>query len=161
MRLEFNPGEKLWNGAVAGIGVLGTATSVILKTFMKSGYSAYVTGRNILADAKETVEDIAAEARAEIHAEHSVSKRKGALRLKEPEQEPSRPRKAVKKAASYAGIKPGTAAPASGQYQEIGPRGGKGREIVSEKREPLPPTTKKGSTYTLVETGDGKPETSK
>ena len=150
MRFQFNPGETLWDGAVAGTGMLGTATLAILKTFMKSGYSAYVTGRKILIDATETVEDIAAEARAEIHAEHSVSRRKGVPRPKGPEHEASRPKEAEKEKASYSGLKPGIAAPASGRYQEIGPRGGKGRVIGSDKGEPLPPTTKKGSTYTLV-----------
>ena len=48
-------------------------------------------------------------------------------------------------------LNPGTKAPASGQYQQIGPRGGKGREVTSVKGEPLPPTTTKGSTYKLVD----------
>ena len=47
-------------------------------------------------------------------------------------------------------IKPGTAAPKSGQYQEIGPRGGKRREITAVKGRPLPPPSSKGSTYVLV-----------
>ena len=49
------------------------------------------------------------------------------------------------------GLKPGETAPKSGQYQEQGPRGGKGREVTSTKGEPLPPTTKPGSTYKLVD----------
>ena len=49
------------------------------------------------------------------------------------------------------GIKPGVSAPRSGQYQQIGPRGGKGREITAVKDKPLPPTTQKGSTYNLVD----------
>jgi len=48
-------------------------------------------------------------------------------------------------------LKPGDTAPNSGQYQEVGPRGGKGREVTSVKGEPLPPTTKKGSTYKIVD----------
>lgn len=49
-------------------------------------------------------------------------------------------------------LKPGDKAPASGQYQEIGPRGGNGkREVTSVKGEPLPPTTKPGSSYKLVD----------
>ncbi len=48
-------------------------------------------------------------------------------------------------------LKPGNDAPKSGQYQEIGPRGGKGREVTVVKRETLPPTTKPGSTYKLVD----------
>lgn len=53
--------------------------------------------------------------------------------------------------AKTSGLKLGSTAPKSGQYQEIGPRGGKGREVTSVKGEPLPPTTKEGSTYTLVD----------
>lgn len=58
--------------------------------------------------------------------------------------------------AKKSGLKPGGTAPRSGQYQEIGPRGGKGREVTSVKGEPLPPTTKPGSTYTLVDPSNNK-----
>ena len=47
--------------------------------------------------------------------------------------------------------KPGQKAPASGQYQQIGPRGGKGKEVTVVKGEPLPPTPSKGTTYKLVD----------
>lgn len=48
------------------------------------------------------------------------------------------------------GLKPGNPAPASGQYGVVGPRGGNtGREITSEKGNPLPPTSKPGQSYTL------------
>ena len=53
--------------------------------------------------------------------------------------------------AKKSGLRPGQKAPASGQYGQVGPRGGKGREITAVKGEPLPPTTKKGSTYKLVD----------
>jgi len=49
------------------------------------------------------------------------------------------------------GLKPGEKAHASGQYQEIGPHGRKGREVTVTKGEPLPPTTMHGSTYSLVD----------
>ena len=49
------------------------------------------------------------------------------------------------------GYRPGQTAPKSGQYQEIGPRGRKGHEVTVVKGEPLPPTTQKGSTFTLVD----------
>lgn len=49
------------------------------------------------------------------------------------------------------GLRPGNKAPASGQYRQIGPRGGNGPEVTVVKREPLPPTTQKGSTYMLVD----------
>ena len=49
------------------------------------------------------------------------------------------------------GFRPGETAPNSGQYREIGPRGRKGWQVTTTKGEPLPPTTKRGSTYTLVD----------
>jgi len=49
------------------------------------------------------------------------------------------------------GLKPGQKAPNSGQYQRIGPRGGKGDEVTVVRGEPLPPSPAKGSTYTLVD----------
>lgn len=48
-------------------------------------------------------------------------------------------------------LKPGQKAPASGQYQQIGPRGGKGKEVTSVKGERLPPTPSKGAEYKLVD----------
>jgi hypothetical protein len=53
--------------------------------------------------------------------------------------------------AKPSGLKPGQTAPQSGQYQQIGPRGGRGPEMTSVKGEPLPPTSAPGSTYTLVD----------
>lgn len=49
------------------------------------------------------------------------------------------------------GLKPGQFTPTSGQYQQIGPRGGKGPEITAVQGKPLPPTDKPGSTYNLVD----------
>ena len=49
------------------------------------------------------------------------------------------------------GLKPGQRAPRSGQYQQVGPRGGKGAERSVVRGEPMPPTSKPGSTYTLVD----------
>jgi hypothetical protein len=59
------------------------------------------------------------------------------------------------------GLKPGEKAPQSGQYQKIGPRGGKGDEVTVTKGEPMPPTEQKGSTFKLVDptknkSGQGK-----
>lgn len=53
-------------------------------------------------------------------------------------------------------LKPGSTAPKSGQYQEIGPRGGKGREVTSVRGESLPPTTQQGATYKLVDPSKNK-----
>ncbi|TDR45688.1 hypothetical protein DFR29_104116 [Tahibacter aquaticus] len=49
------------------------------------------------------------------------------------------------------GLKPGQAAPASGQYRIQGPRGGNGPERTVVRNEPLPPTPKPNSTYKLVD----------
>ena len=48
-------------------------------------------------------------------------------------------------------LKPGQKAPQSGQYQKVGPRGGKGDEVTVTKGEPLPPAPSKGTTYNLVD----------
>jgi hypothetical protein len=48
--------------------------------------------------------------------------------------------------------KPGKTAPKSGQYEIIGPRGGRtGNERTVTKGEPLPPPPKSGETYILVD----------
>ena len=54
------------------------------------------------------------------------------------------------------GLKPGQKAPASGQYQKIGPSGSKGAEVTSVKGEPVAPTGKKGTTYELVDPSKNK-----
>lgn len=49
-------------------------------------------------------------------------------------------------------LKPGKTVPRSGQYEIIGPRGGKtGGEITGVKGKTLPPTPKAGSSYKLVD----------
>lgn len=48
-------------------------------------------------------------------------------------------------------LKPGQAAPKSGQYETVGPKGGRGTEITAIQGKPLPPTSKPGSTYRLVD----------
>jgi hypothetical protein len=49
-------------------------------------------------------------------------------------------------------LTPGTPAPASGQYEIIGPRGGQtGVERTVVRGEPLPPTPNAGETYRLVD----------
>jgi len=58
-------------------------------------------------------------------------------------------KKAAAKPASK--IKPGQKAPASGQYQEVGPRGGKRIEKTMVKGHKAPPSEVKGATYKLVD----------
>ena len=53
-------------------------------------------------------------------------------------------------------IKPGIVAPKSGQYLEVGPRGGAKREVTAIKGRPLPPPSAKGSTYLLVDATKNK-----
>jgi len=49
-------------------------------------------------------------------------------------------------------LKPGQITPTSGQYKEIGPRGGNlGQEITSTKGNPLPPTSKAGNSYVIAD----------
>ena len=48
-------------------------------------------------------------------------------------------------------LRPGTKAPASGQYRQIGPRGGKGKEVTAVKGAPLPPTPTKGGSYRITD----------
>jgi hypothetical protein len=48
-------------------------------------------------------------------------------------------------------IPPGAAAPRSGIYEQVGPRGGKtGSQAVSTTGKPMPPTSKPGHGWTLV-----------
>ncbi len=53
-------------------------------------------------------------------------------------------------------LKPGTPAPASGQYEQIGPRGGAGKEITGVKGKPLPPTPAPGGGYRIVDRTNNK-----
>jgi hypothetical protein len=48
-------------------------------------------------------------------------------------------------------LKPGMTAPKSGQYVEVGPRGGIKKEVTISKGETLPPTEKPNSTFILVD----------
>jgi hypothetical protein len=48
--------------------------------------------------------------------------------------------------------RPGQIATRSGQYEQIGPRGGRtGQECTVTRGEPLPPTPKPGMSYRLVD----------
>lgn len=49
-------------------------------------------------------------------------------------------------------LKPGNTSPNSGQYEEVTPTGkGTGHEVTVPKGRPLPPTTKPGNGYKLVD----------
>ena len=49
------------------------------------------------------------------------------------------------------GLKSGSVAPGSGQYQHTGPRGDQVKKVTSVKGEPLPPTPKKNVSYNLMD----------
>jgi len=52
---------------------------------------------------------------------------------------------------SKARFTPGTRAPVSGIYEQVGPRGGRtGEEADSTRGKPLPPTEKPGTTWILA-----------
>lgn len=51
-------------------------------------------------------------------------------------------------------LKPGMSAPSSGQYREIGPRGGRRREVTVPRGTILPPTTTPNASYNLVDRTD-------
>jgi hypothetical protein len=54
--------------------------------------------------------------------------------------------------ARQKGMKPGEKAPASGQYEIVGPRGGRtGEERTVVKGERLPPTPKPNHRYIIVD----------
>jgi len=54
-------------------------------------------------------------------------------------------------------LKPGQKAPFSGQYEIVGPRGGKtGKEVTVVKREPMPPTPKAGQRYEMNDPTNNK-----
>ncbi len=62
-----------------------------------------------------------------------------------------RNRKEIVMGKKRAPLKPGTPAPASGQYKTIGPRGAVGPEITAIKGKPLPPGPKAGTTYRITD----------
>lgn len=49
-------------------------------------------------------------------------------------------------------LKPGEIIPRSGQYERVGPRGGRtGEEVTSTRGERVPPTPRPGEGYVLVD----------
>jgi hypothetical protein len=54
-------------------------------------------------------------------------------------------------------LRPGQKAPASGQYEQVGPRGGHtGHEVTVPKGKPLPPTAQPGQGYKLSDRTNNK-----
>ena len=49
-------------------------------------------------------------------------------------------------------VKPGEKAPRSGQYEELGPRGGRtGHEVTISKGERVPPSRQPGGAFAIVD----------
>jgi hypothetical protein len=80
---DYLPKADLWTGLAIGVGllvapvaipILAQAARPLLKTAIKGGFLAYERASEIVADALETVEDLAAEAKAEVHAELAAAK---------------------------------------------------------------------------------------
>ncbi|MBI5251743.1 MAG: DUF5132 domain-containing protein [Desulfomonile tiedjei] len=81
--LDYMPKIDVWTGAAIGVGLLvapvlipmiATAARPVLKTVIKGGFMAYEKSREMVAEAVEMVEDLAAEARSEALAEMSAEK---------------------------------------------------------------------------------------
>lgn len=80
---DYAPKANVWTGLAIGVGLLvapvlipmiGQVARPLVKSAIKGGLMAYERASEILADALETVEDLAAEAKAEVHAELSGTK---------------------------------------------------------------------------------------
>ncbi len=76
----FDNGFKLGAGLLVGVGVIllapvvvpviAAATKPLIKAGIKGGLLAYEKSRELIAEATEVVEDLAAEARSELVREH-------------------------------------------------------------------------------------------
>lgn len=77
----FDNGLKLGTGVAIGLGALVLAPTVVpavaailkplAKAAIKSGFIIYEKSREVLAETKEVIEDLAAEVRAELSQEYS------------------------------------------------------------------------------------------
>jgi hypothetical protein len=83
---DYMPKADLWTGLAIGVGLLvapvaipmiGQVARPLLKTVIKGGLLAYARASEMLADALESVEDLTAEAKAEVHAELVAAKEEG------------------------------------------------------------------------------------
>lgn len=77
----WNNGVKLGTGLAIGVGALILAPTVVpavaailkplAKAGIKSGFIAYEKGREVLAETREVIEDLAAEVKAELSQEYA------------------------------------------------------------------------------------------
>lgn len=54
-------------------------------------------------------------------------------------------------ASKNSGYRPGQKVPQSGQYEQLGPKGGVIKEVTGVKGEPFPPTPRPGGSYKLTD----------
>ena len=82
---DFRPKGDIWTGVAIGVGLLlapvvfpmiASAARPVAKTALKYGLMAYEKGREMVAEVAEAVEDLAAEAKAEVESELTSIKEK-------------------------------------------------------------------------------------
>lgn len=78
-----------------------------------------------------------------------------------PASEGAKSTKGLRRSYMKSSFHPGQIAPLSGQYQQIGPRGGRGKQVTMVKGEALPPTPRDKMTYVLVDSKKSKSGASK
>ncbi len=80
---DYAPKGDLWTGVAIGAGLLlapvvipiiGEVAKPVAKVLMKAGITAYEIGTEMVADFVEGVQDVAAEAKSEVHAELTAGK---------------------------------------------------------------------------------------
>ena len=80
---DYRPKADLWTGIAIGVGLLvapvvipmvAAAARPVAKAGIKGGLMVYEKGRELLSEAVEVVEDLAAEARSEVQAELATLK---------------------------------------------------------------------------------------
>lgn len=83
---DYRPKADLWTGVAVGVGllvapvvipVIASAARPLMKSVIKGAYMLYEKGREMVAEATEAVEDLAAEAKSEVTAELAASKKEG------------------------------------------------------------------------------------
>jgi hypothetical protein len=84
---DYRPKADLWTGVAIGVGLLvapvvipmvAAAARPVMKAVIKAGFMVYEKGAEMIAEAVEIVEDLAAEAKTEVAAELQTLKKEGA-----------------------------------------------------------------------------------
>ncbi len=84
---DYRPKADVWTGVAIGVGLLvapvvipmiAAAARPVAKAAIKGGMMLYEKGREMCAEVSEVIEDLAAEARAEVQEELAPAKGKGA-----------------------------------------------------------------------------------